>query len=125
MQVGIDLAAAFVDDRSKDDGRKRSRELCDGESGGYAPARRTKRFDSGWTRFAVYTGELARDFRVIDPHVSTGRAAMRLILLILVVVLLIGALPSWPYSTGWGYYPAGGLGTILVILIILALLGVL
>ena len=50
---------------------------------------------------------------------------MRLILLILVIVLLIGALPSWPYSTGWGYYPAGGLGTILVILIILALLGVL
>jgi hypothetical protein len=73
----------------------------------------------------VYTRELAPDFRVIDPHVSTGRAAMRLILLILVIVLLIGALPSWPYSTGWGYYPAGGLGTILVILIILALLGVL
>jgi hypothetical protein len=49
---------------------------------------------------------------------------MRLILLILVVILLIGALPAWPYSAGWGYFPAGGLGTILVILIILALLGV-
>jgi Protein of unknown function (DUF3309) len=49
---------------------------------------------------------------------------MRLILLIIVIILLIGALPAWPYSGGWGYYPAGGLGTILVILLILALLGV-
>jgi hypothetical protein len=49
---------------------------------------------------------------------------MRLILLIIVIILLIGALPAWPYSTGWGYYPAGGLGTILIILLILALLGV-
>ncbi len=49
---------------------------------------------------------------------------MRLILLIIVIILLVGALPAWPYSTGWGYYPAGGLGTILIILLILALLGV-
>lgn len=49
---------------------------------------------------------------------------MRLIILIIVVILLLGALPTWPYSAGWGYYPAGGLGTILIILIILALLGV-
>ena len=49
---------------------------------------------------------------------------MRLILLIIVIILLIGALPSWPYSSGWGYYPAGGLGTILIILLILVLLGV-
>ena len=49
---------------------------------------------------------------------------MRLILLIVVIILLVGALPTWPYSSGWGYYPAGGLGTILVILLILALLGV-
>jgi len=49
---------------------------------------------------------------------------MRLILLIIVVVLLLGALPTWPYSAGWGYYPSGGLGGILIILIILALLGV-
>lgn len=50
---------------------------------------------------------------------------MRLILLILVILLLVGSLPSWPYSAGWGYYPAGGLGTILIILLILVLLGVL
>ena len=49
---------------------------------------------------------------------------MRLILLIVVILLLVGALPTWPYSSGWGYYPAGGLGTILIILLILALVGV-
>jgi Protein of unknown function (DUF3309) len=50
---------------------------------------------------------------------------MRLTLFIIVVVLLIGALPSWPYSGGWGYYPSGGLGTILIVLLVLALIGVL
>jgi hypothetical protein len=49
---------------------------------------------------------------------------MRLLILIIVVILLLGALPTWPYSAGWGYYPAGGLGTILVIVLILFLLGV-
>jgi hypothetical protein len=45
------------------------------------------------------------------------------ILLIIVVLLLIGAIPSWPHSRGWGYGPSGGLGLILVILLILLLLG--
>lgn len=45
------------------------------------------------------------------------------ILLVILIVLLIGALPSWPYSNGWGYYPSGGLGLVVVILIILLLLG--
>jgi Protein of unknown function (DUF3309) len=49
---------------------------------------------------------------------------MRLILLIIIIILLLGALPTWPYSSGWGYYPAGGLGTLLIILLILALVGV-
>ena len=49
---------------------------------------------------------------------------MRTILLIILIILLIGMLPTWPYSSGWGYYPSGGLGTILLILIILWLLGV-
>jgi hypothetical protein len=48
---------------------------------------------------------------------------MSTILLIILVLLLIGALPTWPYSSGWGYYPSGGLGLILVILLILVLLG--
>ena len=48
---------------------------------------------------------------------------MRTILFIILILLLIGAFPTWPYSTGWGYYPAGGLGLVLLILLILALVG--
>ena len=46
-----------------------------------------------------------------------------LILLIILILLLVGAAPSWPYSRGWGYYPSGGLGLLLLIVIILLLLG--
>jgi hypothetical protein len=45
------------------------------------------------------------------------------ILLILLVLMLVGALPTWPHSAGWGYGPSGGLGTVLVIVIVLVLLG--
>ncbi len=48
---------------------------------------------------------------------------LRLILLIVVIVILVGALPTWPYSGGWGYYPSGGLGLVVVILIVLILMG--
>ena len=48
---------------------------------------------------------------------------MSLIVLIIVVLLLLGALPTWPYSSSWGYYPSGILGTVLLILLILWLLG--
>ncbi len=48
---------------------------------------------------------------------------MRTILIIILVLLLIGAFPAWPYSSGWGYYPVGGIGLVLLILIILAVLG--
>lgn len=48
---------------------------------------------------------------------------MRTILIVILVLLLLGALPAWPYSTGWGYYPSGGLGLVLLIVIVLALLG--
>jgi hypothetical protein len=48
---------------------------------------------------------------------------MSTILLIILVLLLIGALPAWPYSTGWGYYPSGGLGLVVVILLVLVVLG--
>jgi len=48
---------------------------------------------------------------------------MPALLAIILIILLIGALPTWPYSGGWGYYPSGGLGTILVIVVILILLG--
>jgi len=49
---------------------------------------------------------------------------VRTILLIVLILLLIGALPTWPYSAAWGYYPSTGLGTVLVIIIILAVAGV-
>ncbi len=49
---------------------------------------------------------------------------MRTLILLILVLLLIGALPTWPYSAQWGYYPSGGLGTVLVIVLILWLLGV-
>jgi Protein of unknown function (DUF3309) len=48
---------------------------------------------------------------------------MRFVLLIILLLLVLGALPAWPYSAGWGYYPSGGLGLVLVILLILLLLG--
>lgn len=48
---------------------------------------------------------------------------MRLILLVILILLLIGALPTWPYSTAWGYYPSGGLGLIVLVLVILLLMG--
>ncbi len=49
---------------------------------------------------------------------------MRLIILIILIILLIGSLPTWPYSSGWRYYPSGGLGALILILLILWLLGV-
>ena len=45
------------------------------------------------------------------------------ILIVILILLLVGALPAWPYSAGWGYYPGGGLGLVLIIVIVLALSG--
>jgi hypothetical protein len=45
------------------------------------------------------------------------------LLVIILIVLLLGALPTWPYSGGWGYYPSGGLGLVLLIVIVLLLAG--
>lgn len=50
---------------------------------------------------------------------------MSTILLIIVILLLLGAIPTWPYSRGWGYYPSGILGVLLVVLLILMLMGIL
>ncbi len=46
-----------------------------------------------------------------------------LLILIILIVLLFGSVPAWPYSRGWGYYPSGGLGLIVLVLIILLLMG--
>jgi len=48
---------------------------------------------------------------------------MSTILLIILILLLIGALPTWPYSSGWGYYPSGGLSILLIIIIVLLVSG--
>jgi len=45
------------------------------------------------------------------------------ILLIILILILVGALPTWPYSSGWGYYPSGGIGLVLIIILILVLVG--
>jgi len=52
-----------------------------------------------------------------------GGESMSTILLIILILILVGALPTWPYSRSWGYYPSSGLGLILLILIILLLMG--
>jgi hypothetical protein len=46
-----------------------------------------------------------------------------MLLLIILVILVLGLLPTWPYSSGWGYYPSGGLGLVLIIVLILVLMG--
>jgi hypothetical protein len=48
---------------------------------------------------------------------------MRLLLLIVLILLVLGALPLWPYSAGWGFYPSGGLGVLVVILVVVLLMG--
>jgi hypothetical protein len=50
---------------------------------------------------------------------------MGLLLFVILIILLIGLLPAWPYSSGWGYYPSGGVGLIVLILLILLLMGLL
>ncbi len=45
------------------------------------------------------------------------------ILLIILILVLLGALPTWPYSSGWGYYPSGGIGLVLIIVVVLLLMG--
>jgi hypothetical protein len=61
----------------------------------------------------------------VRPVISIRKGAgnMYTILLIILVLMLIGALPTWPYSSSWGYYPSGGLGLILIIVLVLVLVG--
>jgi hypothetical protein len=51
------------------------------------------------------------------------RAKMITLLVVILLLIALGALPTWPYSRGWGYYPSGGLGLVVVILLVLILLG--
>jgi uncharacterized protein DUF3309 len=64
------------------------------------------------------SGEVKRD------HAQGGGVIMLLTILVVVLLLaVLGALPTWPYSRSWGYYPSGGLGLVVLILVILLLLG--
>jgi hypothetical protein len=58
-----------------------------------------------------------------ETKYKVGGDGMSTILLIILVLLLLGALPTWPYSRSWGYYPSGGLGLVVVILLVLVLAG--
>ena len=61
----------------------------------------------------------------MTPNILPTEVKMSLgtVLLIILILLLLGALPTWPYSTGWGYYPSGGFGLIVLLLVILLLTG--
>lgn len=67
--------------------------------------------------------QLARSHEQNIRHDGEPREYMSPLILLLVLVLVLMALPAWPYSRNWGYYPSGGLGLVLVILLVLLLLG--
>tara|TARA_R110002074_G_scaffold259673_1_gene432098 strand:+ start:442 stop:744 length:303 start_codon:yes stop_codon:yes gene_type:complete len=73
-------------------------------------------------RVTNFCNRCSRLAPAITPDAT--EVTMRLLILILLVLLVAGALPTWPYSANWGYYPSGGLGTILIVLLVLLLLGV-
>jgi hypothetical protein len=60
---------------------------------------------------------------VFRPHKENNTMPIGTILLIVLILMLVGALPSWPHSRSWGYYPSGLLGLVVTVLIILLLLG--
>jgi hypothetical protein len=61
----------------------------------------------------------------VPPKTGENVMSLSMILLIVLILLLIGAVPAWPYSRGWGYGPSGGLGVLLIIVVVLLLMGVL
>ena len=58
---------------------------------------------------------------MIYADAARRKTMLRTLLIVLLLLLLLGALPTWPYSTGWGYYPSGGLGLLLLIIVVLVL----
>jgi hypothetical protein len=81
----------------------------------------------GWKSAEKYDrrtlGESAKRFSCdgSETH-SEANIMLRTILVIFLILALLGSLPAWPYSTGWGYYPSGGLGLLLVVILIFAIL---
>ena len=75
-------------------------------------------------RAVISRGETLNQHRLRAPgDFENGEKNMGTILLIVLILLLVGALPTWPYSNSWGYYPSGGLGLVVVVLLVLVLLG--
>ena len=74
--------------------------------------------ETGMTMAGTITGDNQRPRSHIERHIMLGT-----ILLIVLILMLLGALPTWPHSRSWGYYPSGGLGLLLAILVVLILLG--
>jgi hypothetical protein len=66
---------------------------------------------------------LTPDVCVQEQEPRSGAIMLSTILLIILIVILIGALPTWPYSSGWGYYPSGGFGLLVLIIVVLLLMG--
>jgi hypothetical protein len=66
---------------------------------------------------------LTQDVGTHEQEPRSGVVMLGAILLIILILILIGSLPTWPYSGGWGYYPSGGFGLLVVIVIILLLMG--
>jgi hypothetical protein len=74
-----------------------------------------------WPRSRAKTRPETPRYRAVDQRAEFSMLGT--ILLVILILLLLGALPTWGYSSGWGYYPSGGLGLILLIVIILLVLG--
>jgi len=79
-------------------------------------------FNGGFFMTSVF-GTNAHTGRLVIHQQPTNGVIMSTILLVILILLVIGAMPNWPYSKSWGYYPSGGLGLVLVILLILVLMG--
>src|ERR1700722_12277287 len=90
----------------------------------------TARFFAVWTEANVVSAyeRIGSQTRLLERSGKRfpllERNVMGLILLIVLIVLLLGSVPAWPYSTNWGYYPSSGLGLLLVVLVILMLMRV-
>jgi hypothetical protein len=85
-------------------------------TGGVPDGRRLENADFLFRISLIAPASIARHNAAMDK-------TLRLVLIVVLILLLIGSLPAWPYSAGWGYYPSGGLGLVLLILLILLLLG--
>lgn len=70
----------------------------------------------------IYNHRLMVTVLVSGSLAQGVKSMLRTILIIILVLAVLGSLPAWPYSTGWGYYPSGGLGLLLIILIVLAVM---